>query len=183
MNYTKKLFIKSLVFTLWVTMIVSCVQTVKVTTDYDKYSDFTHYKTFSIYNLTTSLNVSELNAERIWRSIRQEMIKKGYKENNDNPDLMINVVSLLKDKKYVTATGNDYYRPYRGAGNTTIQAYEYKDGSLVIHVVDVKANRLVWEGKGTAEITKQPKNPDEAINSAVAKIMTEFPAGTTNKDL
>jgi len=180
MNYTKnKIIIKTILFIVLTALVVSCKPTVKVTTDYDRRADFTNYKTFSVYNLVTSLNVSELNAERIWNSIRTEMIKKGYMENNLNPDLMINVASILKDKKYVTATGNGFYRPYLGAANTTVQSYDYKDGSLLIHVTDAKTNRLVWEGKGNAEITKQPKNPDEAINNAVEKIMTEFPPALT----
>jgi hypothetical protein len=176
----KSIAIKFILFILTVTLGVSCAPTVKVSTDYDRSANFSSYKTFSIYNLTTSLNVNELNAERIWNSIRSEMIKKGYKENNNNPDLMINVVSLLRDKKYVSATDNGWYRPYWGTRNATIQAYDYKDGSLLIHVVDLKTDRLIWEGKGNAEITKQPKNPDEAIGNAIAKIMSAFPHGNIN---
>lgn len=176
----KNIVTKFLLLVLTATMIISCGPTVKVTTDYDRSANFSAYKTFSIYHLTTSLNVTELNAERIWNSIRSQMIKKGYKENDNNPDLVINVASLLKDKKYVSATGSGPYRPYWGSGSASIQAYDYKDGSLMIHVIDVKKDKLVWEGKGNAEITKQPKNPDEAINEAVTKIMNAFPQVTAN---
>jgi hypothetical protein len=152
---------------------------VKVTTDYDRSVNFTVYKSFSLYNFTSTLNVNQLNAERIMNSVRSEMIKKGYIEDNYNPDLMINVVSLLKDKKSISASYNGMYGPYGfwpgGNGNATIRASDYKDGSIMVHVVDVKTNKLLWEGIGNAEMTKQPKNPDEAINNAVAKIMNEFP--------
>lgn len=176
----KNIVTKLLFLALTTTTIISCGPTVKVAIDYDRSANFSAYKTFSIYHLTTSLNVNELNAERIWNSIRKEMIKKGYKENDNNPDLVINVASLLKDRKYVSATGNGPYRPYWGAGSATIQSYDYKDGSLLIHVTDAKKDRLVWEGKGNAEIKKQPKNPDEAINEAVTKIMNAFPLVTAN---
>jgi hypothetical protein len=64
--------------------------------------------------------------------------------------------------------------------NTIARVYDYKDGSLIIDVVDIKTNRLLWEGKGNAEIMQQPKDPDEAIGKAVEKIMNEFPQRSTN---
>ncbi len=69
----KKITINSILFILTVTLAVSCAPTVKVTADYDRSANFTAYKTFSVYNLTTTLNVGVLNAERILNSIRSEM--------------------------------------------------------------------------------------------------------------
>lgn len=112
-------------------------------------------------------------------SVKSEMIKKGYIEDKYEPDLKINVLSVLKDKKSISASHNGMYGPYGfwpgGSGNTTINTSDYKDGSIRVHVVDVKTNTLLWEGIGNAEMTKQPKNIDEAISNAVAKIMNEFP--------
>jgi hypothetical protein len=97
---------------------------------------------------------------------------------------MINVVSRLKDKKSISASHNGMVGPYGfwpgGNGNTIIITSDYKDGSIMVHVVDVNTNKLLWEGIGNAEMTKQPKNLDEAINNAVAKIMNEFPQRSTN---
>lgn len=173
----KKILIKVFSFIFAATLIVSCSPTVKVTSDYDRNADFSAYKTFSVYNLTTAPNVNLLNAERIWNSIRKEMIRKGYKENDHNADLLVNAFSVLKDKKYVAATGNGLYRPYWGTASTTFHAYDYKDGTLIIDVLDAKTNRLVWQGTGSAELNKRPKNPDEAIGNAVARIIADFPTG------
>lgn len=167
---------------------VSCKPTVKVSSDYDRSVNFSHYKTFSLYYLLSNRNVTELNEERIWNSIRATMAQKGYIENNQNPDLVVNAVSVVKNKKYVTASSNVYggaYRPYGfwgsgygvASGSTTFQTNNYKEGSLVIDVVDRKTNKLVWEGVGSAEFEKKPKNPDEAISEAVDKILASFPKG------
>jgi hypothetical protein len=124
----KSIATKFLLLVLTAVTIVSCISSLKITYDYDRSTNFSSYKTFSMYHLATTLNVNELNAERIWKSIRTEMIKKGYKENDKNPDLLINAFSVVKDKKYVSAN-NSYdwaYRPY--AANTTFHAYDYKDG-------------------------------------------------------
>lgn len=186
----KKVVIKSLLLALPAFLVMSCKPTVKVSTDYDRSANFSAYKSFSLYYLLTSRNISELNEERIWNSIRTEMIRKGYVENNQNPDLVVNAVSVLKNKKYLSANSNFYgyggsFRPYgywnggyrSVSGSGSVQAYDYKDGSLLIDVVDAKSKRLIWEGKATAELTKQPKNPDEAIQKTVSKILNDFPAG------
>jgi len=180
----KKIILNGILCALTPTFVVSCAPTVKVTTDYDRSANFAAYKSFSLGNFTSTLNVTELNSKRILNSVRSEMIKKGYTEENSYPDLMINVVSLLKDKKSISASHNGMYGPYGlwpgGNANTTFRASDYKDGSIMVHVVDVNKNMLLWEGIGNAEMTKQPKNLDEAINNAVAKIMNKFPQRSAN---
>lgn len=177
-----KIIYSSALFVLTTILIVSCAPTVKVVTDYDRSVNFASFKTFSIYDCRGSYNVSDLNAQRVRNSVRNEMIKKGYIENEADPDLLINVVTLLKDKKYLSATNDGWYGPfgYWSGPNTTVRAYDYKDGFLLIHLLNTKTNKLVWEGEGNAEITKQPKDPDEAIQNAVSKIMQSFPQRNIN---
>jgi hypothetical protein len=176
----KKIILNGIFCVLTATFAVSCAPKIKVTTDYDKSVNFAAYKSFSLYNYTSTPNVSELNARRILNSVRSEMIKRGYTEDNYYPDLRINVLSLLKDKKSIDVSNNGMYGPVWPGGNATIGTSDYKDGSIVVHIVDVNTNMLLWEGIGKAEMTKQPKNLDEAINVAVTKIMDEFPQRGTN---
>jgi hypothetical protein len=63
------------------------------------------------------------------------------------------------------------------SANTTFQANNYREGSLLIDVVDAKTNKLIWEGTWNSEFEKKPKNPDEVISKAVNKIMADFPQG------
>lgn len=166
----------------------SCKPTLKVASDYDHSADFSKYKTFGMYYLVTSANINQLNEERIWNSIRTEMLRKGYREDNHNPDLVVNAVSVLDNKKYLAVNSSAIGAGYLPAGyfgggavvrNGSVQAYDYKNGSLKIDVVDVKADKLVWVGTGSADITKQPKNPEEAISKTVNRILASFPAGNT----
>jgi hypothetical protein len=170
-------------------MLTSCA-TLNVTTDYDKTADFSQYKTFAFHQLTDkSGSVSDLNKNRILRAIKAELLKKGFTENKDNPDLMVNVSTILEDKKSVIAHTDYYgyggvYRPYGwGVGyagfappsTTTFNVYEYKDGSLIIDLIDAAKKQLVWQGTGNKEIDKPSSDPDTAINEAVTKIMAGFP--------
>ena len=180
----KKKTTGSLLLTATAIFMISCKPTLKISADYDRSVNFSAYKTFGMFSLASNKNVNQLNEDRIWNSIRIEMIKKGYAESNNNPDLLVNAVTVVKNKNYLSATtGYGYgvfYRPYGywGApGHTTVQSYEYKSGSLVIDVVDAKTNKLVWEGTGNAEFENKPKNPEKAIRAAVNKILGAFPAG------
>ena len=185
----KKVIVNSFLVVLNTALMISCKPTLKVSSDYDKSVNFSVYKTFSLYKHTTSKTVNELNADRIANAVRFEMTKKGYIETDLNPDLLVNAAPVLENEKYFSATTTGYgyggfYRPYgywRAPCYTTVRAYDYKEGSLVIDVVDAKANKLVWEGTGNAEFEKKPKSPDEVITNAVTKILSGFPQVDSKK--
>ncbi|MCI9846371.1 DUF4136 domain-containing protein [Flavobacterium pectinovorum] len=173
----------------------SCSPTVNVTRDYDYAVNFSEFKTFTVYDLKAQEGqVNELNADRITKAIRAEMIAKGFTESTTNPDLKVNAVSILKNKTSVTA--NSYYdygtmhRPYRywGSGSmllnnntVTLNTDDYLDGSLIIDIVSAKTGKLVWQGLGNAEIDSKLKNPEEFINSAIKKILAGFPPDAVKK--
>ncbi|UOK41509.1 MULTISPECIES: DUF4136 domain-containing protein [Flavobacterium] len=166
-------------------LLISC-NSVTVQTDYDKSVDFSKYKTFSFYELADkSGSISQLNKNRIINAVQAEMIKKGLTVSADNPDVLVNITTILTDKKSVTANTDyynygGYYRPYHWGGGyvgstTTYNVYEYKEGSLIIDVVDASNKQLIWQGIGNKEIDSPSKNPDKNITEAVAKILENYP--------
>ena len=175
-----------------VIMASSCESSLKVSSDFDKSINFGQYKTFAIYHDAKSSDaISQLNQDRIVNAIRSEMTKKGFTEAASSPDLFVNSVAILKDKTSVTANTNyygygGYYRPYYwGSGmsssTTSYDVQHYKDGSLIIDVVDAKTQKLVWQGVGNKEIDGPIKDPDKKIPDAIASIMKDFPPGTKTK--
>ena len=180
-------------FNLWslsgaLMLLAACAPSLKVTSDFDKSVDFTKYKTFSMYQLhDKSGAVSQLNQNRIIDAIKKQMVAKGFKEDDANPDVLVNVVTYLKEQQQVTANTNyygygGYYRPYAwgggmASGTTTYSTYNYHDGTLMVDVVDAAKKQLIWQGVGNKEIDKPSKDPDKAINEAVTRIMESFPPG------
>jgi len=166
-----------------------CAPGVKVSADYDRAADFSAYKTYSLTDITAKGEVSELNGARIMKAIRENMQKKGFTETDADADLLVNAVTVLKNKQSVTATTDyygygGYYRPYGywgSGGTTTFNVYNYIDGSLIIDIVNNKAQKLLWQGIGNAEIDKMPNNPDKFINNAVTKILDGFPPKAAKK--
>lgn len=180
--------IKGLFVAVTTLCVASCSAPLKVTTDYDKATNFTGYKTFVLDTLKVSQSVSQLNQNRITNAVKSEMTKKGFTENTSSPDLIISVATILKDKKSVSSNTDFYgygglYRPYAwdgvttGTGYTTYDVQDYKDGSLIIDIADAKTKSLLWEGIGNRALDKPLKDPDADIAAAVETIMRNFPPG------
>jgi hypothetical protein len=166
----------------------SCGPSFKVSSDYDNKVDFSKYKTFALYNPENIHDaISELNHNRIYAAIRNEMAKKGYTENTTSPDLWVNTTAVFQDRTSVssTTTGGSYmygsaYRPYTwgpGVSYTNYDVRHYKDGSVIIDIVDAKTQKLLWQGTGNKEIDGPIKDPDTKIPKAIAAILDEFPPG------
>ena len=165
-----------------------CAPSVKVNVDYDRAADFSPYKTFTLVDIAAKGEVSQLNAERIVKAIKGTMVNKGYTEVASDADLLVNAMTVVKNKTAVTANTDYYgyggiYRPYGywGGGSTTFSSYNYTDGSLIIDVVNNKNQKLLWQGVGNSEIDSKPKNPDQFIQYAVEKILKDFPPKPGNK--
>lgn len=163
--------------------ILSCSSSVKVTSDFDRMAEFSKYKTFSFYQLTDKgPGLSELNRDRIVNAIKAEMIKKGMVEKSTNPDVFVNATTLVNTEKQITSNTYSYggvYRPYYwGAGyggSTTYNVSEFKNGSLVIDIIDAGTQKLVWQGTGNKEIDLPMKDAEKIIPLAVAKILEKYP--------
>jgi hypothetical protein len=167
----------------------SCGSSLKVNTDYDKSTDFSKYKTFGFYSMENmNKSISELNHNRIINAIKAEMIKKGYEESASSPDLLVNSTTIFQDRTSVSST-NTYmygsmYRPYTwgpGMSTTNYDVRHYKDGSLIIDIVDGSSKKLLWQGTGNKEIDGPVKDPDTNIPKAIAAILGEFPPGVAKK--
>jgi hypothetical protein len=190
MSRSKSTIVKryhAILFLLLSTAVVSCSPSLKVTSDYDSNVNFTQFKTFRMERPSdaSQQSVSQLNQDRVFKAVRAEMIKKNFIEAADSADLIVHTVTIFKDMQSVSSSTNyygygGYYRPYgwgggMASGHTTYNVQNYKDGSLIIEVIDAATRKLVWEGVGNKEIDKPSKNPDKDIPDAVASIMAQFP--------
>ena len=181
-------------------IIIGCGSSIKVSSDYDKTIDFKRYKTFSIYDLKQTGSVNPANADKIVNALKKQMKEKGFVEDTQNPDLQINAVSILTTKEAVAmdAPPTNYYgyggayRPYGyyGVGygygyaenpDTREKEYDFKQGTLMIDIIDTKTQKMVWQGVGNSEIDTKPVNADEIINYAVGAIMMSFPPQPNKK--
>jgi Domain of unknown function (DUF4136) len=57
-----------------------------------------------------------------------------------------------------------------------VDVYQYREGTLIIDLMDAKNNNLIWRGWGTSVLNSNDIDLTEAeISEAVYKILKEFP--------
>lgn len=121
--------------------------------------------------------------QHIKNAITREMEARGYRKEV-NGQLLINFHRQSKDKVKVTqsAVPTGYYGYRRGfytwgaGAAVTTDVQNYREGTLIIDVVDGGAKKLLWHSVAVGRITKDVlDNPQAAIDSAVAQMFAEFP--------
>ena len=60
---------------------------------------------------------------------------------------------------------------------TTSRVRHYKEGTIVIEIVDFKTNQLVWQGAAAGALTglNNPEDADELVPKAIRDILAKFP--------
>ncbi len=117
-------------------------------------------------------------------AIAREMSARGYQQVDAGGDLLVNFNARVTEKADIQSTpgptygyGYGYYG-YRGGlyAGPEVQTVRYKVGTANIDLVDAKRKVVVWEGIVERELTDEiMKNPQPAIDNAVAKMFTQFP--------
>ncbi|NJN25176.1 MAG: DUF4136 domain-containing protein [Cyclobacteriaceae bacterium] len=166
-------------------MMYACSSSTKVYSSRDKSVDFSKYKTFDFYEIKEEhLKIKEVNRRRLAMAIELELGQKGIKKSVNEPDLLVNIYSLLNQTENTYSTNPSrvgYYggvSPY-GLGVGIVVSPEshteyYTRGSVTIDLVDRQENKLVLEGVANIDAGND-EDADRIINYSVKKIFSEIP--------
>lgn len=164
------------------TAITACSPAVRVFSDYDKDTNISAYSTYSWLTEAeierkglNPIYYNELNDKRIKQAVYQQMKNRGFNYGNEKQPLEIHYHIIVEDKTILaTEPGGYIYGPFWQMRRTI--SYPYKQGTLIIDLMDVKNKALVWRGWATGAIEDEvQKRPEEAIQKAVDKIFKVFP--------
>jgi hypothetical protein len=149
---------------------------IHVDVDYDDQFDFTRYKTYRW------ITPEEGEADRppfdpfvrkqIKNNINTELEKKGYEHLEfGRPDFLVFYHVASRNRVDIHYYGY-HYGYWWGPPYAT--AHRYKEGTLIIDIVDREEKELVWRGYGTTDF----QNREEAkykMPDVVRKILGRFP--------
>ena len=146
-------------------------------------ADFSAYSSFgwqppppgSIDEPTRLLDTNIRNA------IRAEMTRRGYVETEQNPGLRVAWETAaderVKSNPFRIGIGLGSFGSHMGGsvnvGSPSVQSY--REGRLIIHVMDAAANRELWFGSIAGSIEKSRLDAD-AVARAVALAMQDLPS-------
>jgi hypothetical protein len=114
--------------------------------------------------------------------VENELQAKGFNmDTKADPDFLVTYYPVMQNRKVRTTTHVGWgwgYRPMYGhVGTSTSQVHHYKEGTIVIEIVDFKSNQLIWTGAAVGALTdlNTPEEADEVVPKAVRDILSKFP--------
>lgn len=164
---------------LFSTVIFIGCSSVDVTTDYDRDADFGRYTTFDWVEGHNPRDggpsglSNPLAVKNIRSAIARELGAKGVTEDKNAPDILVAVHAGVRDKVDVERYGYRYGRFGRRVGTyTTVE--RYKEGTIVVDVIDAKTRDLVWRGIAKDALTRG-ESRSEYIDECIRQLFKEYP--------
>jgi hypothetical protein len=157
-----------------------------ITVDYDRSADLTSYKTYGFPEEvgTDRAGYSTLVTRYFKDAVRREMEKRGYAYDQEDPDLLVNFFSNVREVTDVRASPRFAYGYYGyryglyGAWplyDENVDTVRYKVGTVNLDIVDGERMQLIWEGVAEGRITRDDmKNPRASIDAAVAELFQRY---------
>ena len=155
----------------------------KIGYDYDSSANFTAYHTYEWMpgnqEPTGDKRVdNSLVDARIRNAVEAQLRSKGYQQHSTGqPDFYVAYHAGVKDLSKGASTQR--YIGDRGSGQyTTINDIQpYKEGTLLIDIVDGISRQLVWQGSALTEVDPgmTAKERNDRINRIVGAMFAHFP--------
>ena len=159
---------------------------IDVRTDFDPAANFTKFKTFAFAGLTEtnkgSVFDNSLTRKRIESAVGRELTGKGLQQVglDQNPDLLVHYWIGVQEKQRVQGTGPTGGYGWRagygsGPGYGTVMTYEYKEGTLILDLVEPAMKELVWRATMVANLEESTQENIELGKKAIAKAFEQYP--------
>ncbi|HTO97576.1 MAG TPA: DUF4136 domain-containing protein [Myxococcales bacterium] len=173
-----------------VAMAAAACSSVKVQSEWDRAANFKGYKTYAW--ITQQPGPEQAPPARDPR-IREAAIShvnaalksKGLAlvESGQSPDLLVAVhgwaVNRIDVRSYGYAYGpSPYYGMYPTLATGGVDVRQYRDGTLIIDLIDSGTHQMVW--RGTATDTFDPGAEAKTVANAIDKTLDQYPPPATN---
>ena len=168
-------------------LLIGCGPSLQVYTDYDRSANMDTYQTFGwipstdIETRNNPIYYNELNDKRIKNAVATQLESRHY-HYSEKPEMLIHYHIIIDDKTIVrTDPYGYYYGPYWM--RTHVNIYEYREGTLIIDIMDAATNSLVWRGWATSFLKdKDPEKIEVSIADAVRMIFSKYPYHASTRE-
>ena len=148
--------------------LMGCAST-QVQTDWDRSTQFSKYNTYTWLETPRmqAMQQATLFDRRLRAAVEEQLAAKGMQKADAAADADVFLV-------YDAAVEGKIDVKQRGYFGRQLDVTEYKEGTLLIDVVDAKTRTLVWRGTATDDVSDRELS-SEKISKAVAKMFSRFP--------
>jgi hypothetical protein len=157
------------IFTVFIVVALLACAPYTVKSDFDSEADYAGYRSFAMHDQSDLKIRAPLVYKRVIRAVSREMEAKGYQEAAlDRADVLIAVHGSSRQKVNVTTYGYGYR--WRAT-----DVHKYQEGTLIIDIVDSKANELVWRGSATGVLSDNPGQDEQKVAEVVSAVLAKYP--------
>lgn len=143
------------------------------------------YATYGFYDIEASGDTVSKTFERnvgiIKEAIAKNLQARGLDEARD-PNLKINIALNVQEQVQTRQTDfrTDGLPRYMGQRRYSWKSEEvvtgkYREGTIVIDLVDAANNRMVWQGGASGIIPDKAKSFSEDVNQLIADVVSKIP--------
>ena len=162
-----------------VALLLPACASVQVRSDYDVEADFSSLGTFALVERpgreARQRRPIPLVEGRLARSTRSELEGKGFRSVPvGSADFLVEIHTAVREKVVVSHSYAYPRRWRRGWGWGATRVHRYREGSVVIDVIDRRSRRVIWRGLAEGAFTK-PDPSAEDVGRVVSKLLAEFP--------
>tara|TARA_R110002110_G_scaffold405241_1_gene624243 strand:- start:77721 stop:78275 length:555 start_codon:yes stop_codon:yes gene_type:complete len=155
------------------------------TTDYNTSYDFSKVRAIAIQprdpSNPVSVQISDMQADRLNHALTQELQVSGYEVVNDNAkaDLYLVWHLVTQDKTDIRSYNSmSYYNCWRcGPVMNDVSVNQYTEGTFIVDLVDPIANQSVWRATLQSRLKAEPDPQQAEIRrmEAAQAIFAGFP--------
>ena len=149
----------------------------QVKTDYDRSTDFSHYKTYSWEKVQTS---DPLWVDRIKEAVNSALATKGLTPVASGGDIAIVAIEMTKNQQTLNTFYDGFGGGWRwggGFGNATTTVDNYKVGTLVVDLFDASTKQIVWRGSSSDTLSDKSDKNIKNLDKGVQKMFEHYPPG------
>jgi len=160
-------------------VILGCAST-RVSTQYEPGTKFDAYRTFYFVAPQETPGGpapgrKAFFSREVMQEIRPMLERKGFSESGsaEQADLLVHFYAIIQNQRDFVPPAYRIGRWGRAHVARPGHVVRYKEGTLVIDIVDRGRKDLVWQGIGTGVLDR--KEPAKNLIESVEKILEDFP--------
>lgn len=177
--------------------VLAC-STLRVRSDFDRDVDFGRYESYAWLEepLRSEAPQSAADAmvdpfahnslldKRVRQAVDRELQARGYRAAHDEaPSFRVQYHVVLENRTRVYSAHGAYHGVYRRGYDYygidpggVIYSDDYKEGTLIVDVIDARTGQIAWRGWAIGK-SRDGYYDEAAVDRAVSEILAEFPPG------
>jgi len=173
----------NVIITISLIVLLSSCSSLNISTDYDPTQDFSKYKTYRWARIKERdpndiLSKNLMLRKRIQAAVNKGLIEKGFtKLDKGKPDFIVFIHAGVQQRMNVYHHGGYYYGGWWGPYGGYTSVSHYKQGTLVVDIVDTEEKELSWRGIAS-DVVKSYSDPEslqEELDYIISAMLDDFP--------